>query len=109
MKRIPIIAGRYRSFSTEAPVNARIVVFGANGYVGQQIVHAALKSGVNVTAINRSGKPSNFQSSHKNDARVAWLKGDIFNGDSWRHELKGATGVISCVGAFGSNEVQSFF
>lgn len=29
---------------------------------------------------------------------------DVFNPPQWRHKLKGAIGVMSCLGGFGSNE-----
>ena len=29
---------------------------------------------------------------------------DVFDGAKWEKELEGASGVVSCVGAFGSNE-----
>jgi hypothetical protein len=32
--------------------------------------------------------------------------GDIFDVPSWHGELEGASAVISCLGAFGSNEVR---
>lgn len=97
-----------RSFCSQSiKSDKRIVVFGGNGYVGQRVVKAALLAGVDVTSINRSGAPSNFTAVSKagSNAVVNWIKGDLFNAEAWRHELSGATGVVSCVGAFGSNEV----
>ena len=100
----------FRSLCTKAIKSERIVVFGGNGYVGQQVVKAALLAGVDVTSINRSGAPSNFKAVSKagSNVGVTWIKGDLFNAEVWRNELSGAAGVVSCVGAFGSNEVLCF-
>lgn len=32
------------------------------------------------------------------------MQGDVFDPSSWRSQLQGATGVISTLGGFGSNE-----
>lgn len=32
------------------------------------------------------------------------LQADVFNPSSWRDQLKGAIGLVSCLGGFGSNE-----
>ena len=84
-----------------------ITVFGGNGYVGQEIVRNALINGINVTSISRSGEPVGFKSPNdlKTPASVNWLKGDILNSSSWIKEIESCSGVISCIGAFGSNEV----
>lgn len=83
----------------------KIVVFGGNGFVGQKIVKAAVGMGVNVVAINRSGRPDSYVADAEQTASVSWKKGDILQSETWRNELVEAAGVISCVGAFGSNEV----
>ena len=86
----------------------KIVVFGGNGFLGQRIVKSALKWGINVVSINRSGKPLNFEE-YSNKASVEWLQGDIFEPEKWKSKLSDCSGVISCVGAFGSNEVSFVF
>ncbi len=40
-------------------------------------------------------------------AVVQWLKGDIFQPDSYKESMKSVDAVVSCVGAFGSNEVSN--
>lgn len=35
---------------------------------------------------------------------VAGMQADVFDVGSWRDQLQGAVGVISCLGAFGSND-----
>ncbi len=41
-------------------------------------------------------------------AVVQWLKGDIFQPDSYKESMKSVDAVVSCVGAFGSNEVSNW-
>merc|ERR1711865_124221 len=81
--------------------NNRIVVFGGGGYVGGAICKAALAKGMKVTSINRSG-PSSDAESWVSD--VEWVKGDVFEPVEWEDKLKGAVGVVSSIGAFGSAE-----
>lgn len=86
----------------------KIVVFGGNGFVGSQVCRAALSLGLEVTSINRSGRPS--MKAEWVD-RVNWVSGDISNesideSSSVMSALNGAVGAVSCVGAFGSNEVH---
>lgn len=86
----------------------KIVVIGGNGYVGQQVVKAALRAGSDVVSISRSGAPVDFTadaSSGVTGGSISWEKGDITDTQSgWQELLKGADGVVSCLGAFGSNE-----
>jgi uncharacterized protein YbjT (DUF2867 family) len=87
---------------TEKP--KKIVVFGGNGFVGQAIVRAGINAGLHVVSINRSGPPKNFKPPSFSQGKIEWKTGDLFAPDGWRDSLKDAVGVISCVGAFGSNE-----
>ena len=98
-----------RNFCAAAAENSKaqtelkkVIVFGGNGYVGQNVCQYALGRGAQVISINRSGRPS---SAGHWASEVTWIRGDIFRGDEWRDHLRGATGVVSCVGAFGNNEV----
>jgi hypothetical protein len=36
--------------------------------------------------------------------QVDWIRGSVFDPDTWRHTLSDVQGVISCVGGFGSYE-----
>ncbi|CAI5496761.1 unnamed protein product [Closterium sp. Naga37s-1] len=80
---------------------SRIVVMGGNGFVGSAICRNAIGRGIEVASVNRSGQPSRSEAWIK---EVEWIKGDALNPSSWKQHLQGATGVVSCVGAFGSNE-----
>lgn len=91
--------------ASPASDHRKIVLFGGNGFVGQGIVNSALKSGVDVVSINRSGQPKNFKPPAFSSGKIEWKMGDINDPSTYKDELKDAVGVISCVGAFGSNEV----
>jgi hypothetical protein len=56
----------------------KLIVLGGNGYLGQRIVNCALKKGVNVVSVSRSGspppqyiQPSNLSSG----AQITWHRG----------------------------------
>lgn len=78
----------------------KIVVFGGNGYVGRRVCEHALKMNAQVISVSRSGKPSFGAIEHPN---MSYESADIFKPDEYRQFLTGATGAVSCVGAFGSN------
>lgn len=35
---------------------------------------------------------------------ASFLQADVFNVNTWKSQLEGAIGVVSCLGGFGSNE-----
>ena len=81
-----------------------LVVFGGNGYIGQRVCASAVQSGSKVISISRSGLPP--QISEEWVQQVQWKKGDISSPSTdLTNIIKGANGAVSCVGAFGSNEV----
>ena len=84
----------------------KVVVLGGNGYVGQRIVSCVLRKHAKVVGISRSGAPSKYVTpANLNDGvTLNWHKADVFDVASWRQELEGADAVVSCIGAFGSNE-----
>ncbi|KAK3278861.1 hypothetical protein CYMTET_13230 [Cymbomonas tetramitiformis] len=88
---------------TKEQVSPKVVVFGGNGYVGSEVCKSLLKLGINVTSVSRSGAPAS-SSSEEWVQHVRWIKGDSLLPDLWKPELHDACGVISTVGAFGSNE-----
>ena len=67
------------------------------------VPQAALNLGAEVTSISRSGRPKSLSASWAD--RVKWVQGDIFDASkSWKDELRGVSGIVSTLGAFGSNE-----
>lgn len=81
------------------PASEKILVLGGNGFVGSHVCKEAIERGISVSSLNRSGKPSVWESWANN---VAWHQGDLLLPDSWK-VFDGVTSVISCVGGFGSN------
>ena len=84
----------------------KIVVLGGNGFVGQRVVNCALRKQASVVGISRSGAPPKYVIPEKINGGITlkWHKAEVFDVASWRKELEGADAVVSCIGAFGSNE-----
>jgi len=84
----------------------RILVLGGNGYVGQNICHAALQSKTfKVRSLNRSGGPSSPPAHLATSlSQVEWVKGDVFDRTARDDAMSEVDVVVSCIGAFGSND-----
>ena len=81
----------------------KIVVFGGSGFVGSKICEKAVDMGADVVSVSRSGKPS-FAQGQTWAEHVEWIRSDVTKEDgSWRGAVKDAAGVVSTIGAFGSN------
>jgi nucleoside-diphosphate-sugar epimerase len=81
----------------------RIVVFGGSGFVGSKVCQYAVEMGVGVTSVSRSGRPRFLENAGWADS-VEWVRSDGTKSDGqWRETLGGACGVVSTLGAFGSN------
>mmetsp|Transcript_4893 Transcript_4893/g.6640 ORF Transcript_4893/g.6640 Transcript_4893/m.6640 type:complete len:285 (+) Transcript_4893:121-975(+) len=93
----------FASGTASGSSNTKVVVFGGSGFVGSHVCKALLALGVDVVSINRGGQTTTppWDPWWKD---VKWVRGDALEPESWRTHLAGATGVVSCVGAFGSNE-----
>jgi len=80
----------------------RLVVVGGSGYVGSHIMRAALARGASVASVSRRGKPVASVSPPLD--RAEWISADVQDSAALQNAMKGADAVISCLGAFGSNE-----
>lgn len=80
----------------EDPSVPPLLVFGGSGFVGTHVCQEAIRCGLPVTSISRSGRPSNEPDAWA-DA-VTWACGDALHPDSYRHLLANCLGVVSCIG-----------
>ena len=100
--------------------------------MGTRVCQAALAAGLGVVSVSRSGRPrwakaqedegedeeteattssSSFSSSSSSSSKnpdswirdVEWVSADAFDTEAWKPALGGAVGVVSTLGAFGSN------
>ena len=92
-----------RALSTSASKPATVVIFGGNGFVGTNIAKNILTRNptTKVISISRSGQPKVIRDGLH---QVEWLSSDVFRPESYRDKLADADCVVSCIGAFGSNE-----
>ena len=88
-------------------VKRSLLVLGGNGYVGQNVCAAAIQSNLfsEVRSLNRSGAPTS-PPDHLAElfSQVEWVKGDIFDEHARGDAIDGVDAVVSCIGAFGSND-----
>jgi putative NADH-flavin reductase len=71
-----------------------IIVFGATGGVGQQVVKQALEEGFKVTAFVRN--PNKLEVTHE---RLAVVQGDAFQPAEVAAAIAGHDAVVSCLGS----------
>ena len=88
-------------------IKKSLLVLGGNGYVGQNVLHAAIQSNLfsEVRSFNRSGSPKS-PPPHLAESlsQVEFLTGDIFDNSAREDAIDGNYAVVSCIGAFGSND-----
>ena len=71
----------------------KIIVFGASGGTGKQVVLHALEEGHEVTVVIRNPEAFTIQ---RNNLKI--IKGDVLQPATFENEMRGHTAVISCLG-----------
>jgi putative NADH-flavin reductase len=72
----------------------KIIVFGATGGTGKEVIKQALATGYKITALVRN--PAAFKMKHKN---LTIAQGDVLQVYTFERELVGAAAIISCLGS----------
>jgi putative NADH-flavin reductase len=77
----------------------RVVVFGATGVTGKQLVQQAIAAGYQVVAFARNPSKLDIESE-----RLTVVKGDLFDEESIENAVSGADAVISLLGPIGGSD-----
>ena len=71
----------------------KIIVFGATGATGREVVKQGLEKGNQITAIIRTRSEFDLQHEH-----LKVIKGDVLQMATFEEEIPGNDAVISCLG-----------
>ena len=71
----------------------KIIVFGASGGTGKQVVHEALNAGYEVTVIVRNTEDYIF-----GHPLLEIIHGDVFEPETYKNAMVGKDAVVSCLG-----------
>lgn len=73
-----------------------IAIFGGNGFLGRKICETGVKLGYNVIAFSRSGPAASLKAPWVD--QVQWKKGNIFEPETYKHQLEGVDAVVHSIG-----------
>lgn len=76
----------------------KLVVFGGTGFVGSAIVKEAVRRGLSVVCLTRTGVPPAHIASQAWSNAVEWQPSDALKPDTYKSRLVGADAVITAVG-----------
>ncbi|MFC6177349.1 NAD-dependent epimerase/dehydratase family protein [Companilactobacillus huachuanensis] len=75
----------------------KVVIFGANGFVGSEFAKAFIENGDSVTSVSRTGEPLGNDAWHK---QVDWKIGNALSKGFWSENLKDADVVVDTIGEY---------
>src|SRR3712207_4788637 len=99
-------ANFFSPLSVNGEQKARVFVTGATGLVGSHLVDELTARGVHVRALSRGHKTNS-----KNNEKVEWVRGDIFDVTLLEEALENIEQVYHCAGMISYNrrEKQQMF
>jgi len=74
----------------------RLVILGGNGFVGSAVAEEALRRGLEVLCLSRSGRCT---APHAWASRVRWERADALQPDTYREHLRGAEALVVSIGS----------
>lgn len=79
---------------SKQPANVKLLIFGATGSIGRELVKQALEQGYMVTAFART--PAKIETKHVN---LTVIQGDVMNPNSVERAIRGHDAVLCSLGA----------
>lgn len=78
-------------------MSKKVVILGANGFVGGEFAKQFIENGDNVTSISRTGEPLGNESWY---SKVDWKIGNALSTGFWAENLKDADVVVDTIGEY---------
>lgn len=75
----------------------KVVIFGANGFVGGEFAKQFIEDGAEVTSVSRTGEPLGNESWY---GKVDWKIGNALSKGFWTQYLKDADVVVDTIGEY---------
>lgn len=75
----------------------KVVIFGANGFVGGEFAKAFIENGDQVTSVSRTGEPLGNEDWY---GKVDWKIGNALSNGFWKEYLKDADVVVDTIGEY---------
>lgn len=82
----------------------RVVIFGANGFVGGEFAQQFLEDDYEVTSVSRTGEPLGNKSWFN---KVDWKVGNALSKGFWTQYLKGADVVVDTIGEYREDQNEN--
>jgi len=78
-------------------MSKKVVIFGANGFVGGDFAKQFIENGDTVTSISRTGEPLGNESWY---GKVDWKIGNALSNGFWTQYVEGADVVVDTIGEY---------
>ncbi|KRN99916.1 NAD(P)H-binding protein [Companilactobacillus kimchiensis] len=85
-------------------MSKKVVIFGANGFVGGEFAKQFIENGDTVTSVSRTGEPLGNESWY---GKVDWKIGNALSKGFWTENLKDADVVVDTIGEYKENKDEN--